>query len=106
MELATLLNRRDEVATANKVSLVDSAILRWLGRLGRVVRFDNPDAVPRLAYFYKLPVELGSECLDGLVKATAGFSFALLQEGFIPAAQQARSLSCKITMAGLEASAA
>ena len=75
------------IATANDPTALDPAILRRPGRFDRVVLFSDPTAELRHQYFIQMHPAFGHLNLDEVVEESAGFSFALLREAFIMAAQ-------------------
>ncbi len=75
------------VATANKPSVLDTAILRRPGRFDRVVGFQNPSADLRKKYFEQTHAPLAAEDLSDSISLTTGFSFAQLREAYILAGQ-------------------
>jgi len=77
------------IATANNPSVLDPAILRRPGRFDRIVKFANPSAELRLAYFKKLGGILDEDVLRSAVERSEGFSFAQLQEAYIIGGQMA-----------------
>lgn len=114
VHLQTLLNCLDgvatepgviAVATANEPSLLDAAILRRPGRFDRVVQFANPSSKLREEYLIRMRPLLAGQNLDSAIEASTGFSFALMREMYIMAAQSARSASRAIGPEDLVASA-
>jgi len=75
------------IATANAPSLLDPAILKRPGRFDRVVLFSDPTPHLRRQYFVQMHPPFADLNLDEAVEESAGFSFALLREAFIMAAQ-------------------
>ncbi len=114
VSLQTLLNCLDgvgtepgvvTVATANDPNLLDAAVLRRPGRFDRVVHFANPDAELRRAYLLSLHPALGEAELAPAVAASEGFSYALLREAYILAAQTARFAGRELAVDDLTAGA-
>ena len=77
------------VATANRPTDLDKAILKRPGRFDKVVEFKAPRASERAKYFGLYPdVFLRGNELDQAAKATDGFSFAQLRECIVTSAQR------------------
>jgi hypothetical protein len=96
VSLQQLLNSLDGVAsgdgivtlaTANDPSALDSAILKRPGRFDRVVLFSDPTAELRHRYFVQMHPPFADVDIDEAIEESSGFSFALLREAFIMAAQ-------------------
>lgn len=77
------------VATANRPSILDPAILRRPGRFDRVVGFKEPSRELRKRYLCQMNPEFDGDDLDGYLAVTEGFSFAQLRETYILAGQEA-----------------
>lgn len=114
VHLQTLLNTLDgvatepgviAVATANDPSLLDAAILRRPGRLDRIVHFPNPDPELRQEYLARMHPQLTELDLVPAVAASTSFSYALMRETYIMAAQTARSAQRELAGDDLLASA-
>jgi hypothetical protein len=75
------------IATGNAPTELDAAILRRPGRFDRVILFPNPSPELRRQYFIQMHASFAQADLDEVVEESAGFSFALLREAFIMAAQ-------------------
>jgi hypothetical protein len=75
------------IATANEPTALDPAILRRPGRFDRVVSFPNPTPELRRQYFLQMQPSFADLNLDQAVDESNGFSFALLSEAYIMAAQ-------------------
>lgn len=89
------------VATANKPSILDAAILRRPGRFDRVVGFQNPTAELRQKYLRQMYAPAAEEDLAEFIRKTAGFSFAQLRETYILAGQIAFETGEQINAEGL-----
>ena len=85
------------VATANKPSVLDPAILRRPGRFDRVVGFQNPAPDLRKKYFEQIYAPFAEEDLTDSISLTAGFSFAQLREAYILAGQIALEEDAEIS---------
>jgi SpoVK/Ycf46/Vps4 family AAA+-type ATPase len=77
------------IATANEPTALDKAILKRPGRFDRSVLFDNPTEELRLRYLLLKAPLLSTEDLSQVVQASAGFSYAQMQETYILAGQAA-----------------
>lgn len=77
------------VATANQPALLESAILRRPGRFDRVVKFPNPSAQLREAYFCHMNADFRATDLAPAVGESEGYSFAQLREAYVLASQAA-----------------
>lgn len=75
------------IATANDPTALDPAILRRPGRFDRVILFGDPTAELRRQYFIQMHPLFANINIDEAVAESAGFSFAMLREAFIMAAQ-------------------
>jgi hypothetical protein len=86
------------IATANEPTALDPAILRRPGRFDRVVLFSNPTPELRHKYFLQMHPSFAGVNLDGAVDQSDGFSFALLREAYIMAAQAGFALGREMSI--------
>ena len=93
------------IATANEPSLLDPAILRRPGRFDRVILFGPPSPELRQEYLEKIHASMAEYDLGPVVLETEGFSYALLQECYILAAQSAREADRALTVEDMVESA-
>jgi SpoVK/Ycf46/Vps4 family AAA+-type ATPase len=89
------------VASANDATALDPAILRRPGRFDRVISFADPTPELRRQYFVQMHPPFADLNLDEAVEESAGFSFALLREAFIMAAQADFTNDREITLGDL-----
>lgn len=87
------------VATANDPTLLDPAILRRPGRFDRVVQFRNPGASLRREYYRRLNSVLTGDKFEIVIHKTKGFSFAMLRETYVLAAQTPFEQGREVTVA-------